>query len=313
MDRAKWGRLAKFVFKTGAWLTARFADDLVFDSREIERRWKRRVSTRRAVHPLRRRCRGLASLGGRTGASGYVLAVARFVPENTIPEFLEAAERIATTHPVVIVGSSGYGGPLDEEARRLAEANPRFTRSVTSATTSDSWRCGSTPVSTPRPQRGRDQPDPRPGNGHGHAHRRSRHRLQPRGPGGGGAPVRARALRDRRCHPRTHGRFGRAGRSLRGSGRARFTALHVDRRLRRLSGRSAPAASCLTSRRPSSQSVPPVPRSLRCPFPLAPSFSRSRPTSDRVIWRPSSARSSGYRMPRASASSWWTTMRRVGP
>lgn len=123
-DRAKWGRLAKFMFRMGARFTAKFADDLVFDSREIERRWNlefRRegvfipyggdVPTELPVEP------GLTH-------RGYVLVVARFVPENTIPEFLDAAEIIANQYPVVIVGSSGYGGPLDEQAHALAAKNP---------------------------------------------------------------------------------------------------------------------------------------------------------------------------------------------
>lgn len=54
----------------------------------------------------------------------YALVVARFVPENTVPEFLLAAERIAARHPVVIVGSTGYGGELDLAAQALAARNP---------------------------------------------------------------------------------------------------------------------------------------------------------------------------------------------
>jgi glycosyltransferase involved in cell wall biosynthesis len=55
---------------------------------------------------------------------GYVLMVARFVPENTISEFFEAAPSIAALHPVVIVGSSGYGGEWDDAARSLAADHP---------------------------------------------------------------------------------------------------------------------------------------------------------------------------------------------
>jgi glycosyltransferase involved in cell wall biosynthesis len=55
---------------------------------------------------------------------GYVLVVARFVPENTIPEFFDAVDRIAGRHAVVIVGSSGYGGEFDERAEALAMRHP---------------------------------------------------------------------------------------------------------------------------------------------------------------------------------------------
>ncbi|WP_284983037.1 glycosyltransferase [Arthrobacter sp. efr-133-TYG-118] len=121
-ERAKWGRLAKTIFRFGARMTARFGTTLVADSIEIQRRWMSEFSrqsvyipyggealtdTSEVEHPLRRR--------------RFVLAVARFVPENTIPEFLEAAKRLAADYDVVIVGSAGYGGTLDEAVRSLAE------------------------------------------------------------------------------------------------------------------------------------------------------------------------------------------------
>lgn len=122
-DRAKWGRLAKFMFRTGARLTARFADNLVFDSREIERRWNSEFNRDGVFIPYGGDAPGDLPLEAGLNHRGYVLVVARFVPENTIPEFLDAAEQIAEHYPVVIVGSSGYGGALDEHAQRLAGAN----------------------------------------------------------------------------------------------------------------------------------------------------------------------------------------------
>lgn len=123
-DRAKWGRLAKIVFKMGAKFTARFADNLVFDSREIERRWNTEFGREGVFIPYGGDVPAELPVEDGLEHRGYVLAVARFVPENTIPEFLDAAESIADKYPVVIVGSSGYGGPLDEHARALADAHP---------------------------------------------------------------------------------------------------------------------------------------------------------------------------------------------
>lgn len=126
-ERAKWGRAAKSVFKLGAILTARFANELVADSIEIQRIWKQ-VFNREAVFipyggdmP-----RELAVVEGLKHQS-YVLVVARFVPENTIVEFFEAIPSIATDHQVVIVGSSGYGGPLDQAAADLDRIYPNVT------------------------------------------------------------------------------------------------------------------------------------------------------------------------------------------
>lgn len=123
-DRAKWGRLAKFMFKMGAKFTAKFADNLVFDSREIERRWNSEFGREGVFIPYGGDVPPELPIEPGLEHRGYVLVVARFVPENTIPEFLDAAEIIAEKYPVVIVGSSGYGGPLDEQAHALAAEHP---------------------------------------------------------------------------------------------------------------------------------------------------------------------------------------------
>lgn len=126
-DRAKWGKTARLVFRGGARLTAWFADQLVFDSREIERRWNTDFGRQGVFIPYGGD--DVEELPVEPGLNhrGYALVVARFVPENTIPEFLDAAPRIAESMPVVIVGSSGYGGELDEKVAALAEKHANIT------------------------------------------------------------------------------------------------------------------------------------------------------------------------------------------
>ncbi|GGK99289.1 glycosyltransferase involved in cell wall biosynthesis [Curtobacterium luteum] len=126
-ERAKWGRIAKAVFKTGARMTAWSADRLVFDARAIGEYWQRVFDKDGVVIPYGGTTASAlplhpedAHLAGRP----FALVVARFVPENTVPEFLAAAERIARRFPVVIVGSTGYGGELDQHARLLADTRP---------------------------------------------------------------------------------------------------------------------------------------------------------------------------------------------
>ncbi|TFC83018.1 glycosyltransferase [Cryobacterium cheniae] len=119
-DRAKWGRFAKLVFRTGAKLTARFGTRLVFDARAIAARWQTDFGREGIFIPYGGEiAEELPAEDGLTHR-GYVLVVARFVPENTIPEFLEAAEVLCRSWPVVIVGSSGYGGVLEDKIRALA-------------------------------------------------------------------------------------------------------------------------------------------------------------------------------------------------
>jgi glycosyltransferase involved in cell wall biosynthesis len=120
-ERAKWNGFAKSVFKLGARLTARYGTILISDSLEIQRRWKKDFGRESVFIPYGANLSSPSEVVPGLKAESYVLMVARFVPENTVSEFFQAAERLAEQHPVVIVGSSGYGGELDDAARRLSE------------------------------------------------------------------------------------------------------------------------------------------------------------------------------------------------
>lgn len=123
-DRAKWGRFAKATFKLGAKFTAIFGDTLVSDSREIARRWKQDFNRNSVFIPYGGDKPGNLPIADELPRRGYVLVVARFVPENSITEFFEAVPEIARNYPVIIVGSSGYGGSLDDKAADLARTHP---------------------------------------------------------------------------------------------------------------------------------------------------------------------------------------------
>jgi glycosyltransferase involved in cell wall biosynthesis len=119
-DRAKWGRFAKSVFRTGAKWTARHGDRLVYDSKEIGRRWKSDFGLEGEFIPYGGDEPSDLPIEPGLTHRGYILLVARFVPENTVPQFVEAAEKLSETYPVVIVGSSGYGGEIEEKVAELA-------------------------------------------------------------------------------------------------------------------------------------------------------------------------------------------------
>jgi glycosyltransferase involved in cell wall biosynthesis len=124
--RAKWGSRAKKVFRIGARMTKWFGDELVYDSHEIARRWKSTFDRDGVFIPYGGDVPPEYPVEPGLKHREYVLVVARFVPENSIPEFLDAAEEISRALPVVIVGSSGYGGPLEERVRELAERVPKI-------------------------------------------------------------------------------------------------------------------------------------------------------------------------------------------
>jgi glycosyltransferase involved in cell wall biosynthesis len=124
-ERAKWGKLARAVFKVGARLTAWSSNALIFDAAAIAKRWQHDYSRSGTI--IAYGGDSVAALPTPPGLThrGYALVVARFVPENTIAEFLTAAETIAQHYDVVLVGSSGYGGEIDAQVEALAAANPR--------------------------------------------------------------------------------------------------------------------------------------------------------------------------------------------
>lgn len=124
-EREKWGRLARAVFLGGARMTAWKGTELVFDAEEIARRWKLQFGREGTFIPYGGEVPPELPVPAGLRRRGYALMVARFVPENTVEEFLQAAARIAESHDVVIVGSSGYGGSLDAAASSLAA---RFDR-----------------------------------------------------------------------------------------------------------------------------------------------------------------------------------------
>lgn len=122
-QRAKWNWLGKSVFRVGAEFTARFGDTLIVDSSQIGRFWKTAFARDSVFIPYGGDIPdGDLPLEPNLEPRRYVLYVARFVPENTLAEFLGAAERLADRYPVVIVGSSGTGGGvLEDRVATLAE------------------------------------------------------------------------------------------------------------------------------------------------------------------------------------------------
>jgi glycosyltransferase involved in cell wall biosynthesis len=125
--REKWGRIARAVFFGGARMTARLADELVFDAQAIGDYWREEFGRSGSWIPYGASELDLSGGDDEFPSGAYVLAVARLVPENTIPEFLDAAEDLTRHTRVVLVGSSGFGGPLEERARQLAVVNENFT------------------------------------------------------------------------------------------------------------------------------------------------------------------------------------------
>lgn len=126
-ERAKWGNTARKMFRAGARFTATFANHLVADAQEIRRRWEDKTHRKLEFIPYGGDVPNGLPLPAGVVAGKYALLVARFVPENTIDAFLDAASEIAKTYDVVLVGTAGYQDPIEEKVRNLVDSEHRVT------------------------------------------------------------------------------------------------------------------------------------------------------------------------------------------
>ncbi|MBO9531435.1 MAG: DUF1972 domain-containing protein [Solirubrobacteraceae bacterium] len=124
--RAKWSRLGKAVFRVGASFSARLAPELVCDSRALGDIWQEQFGRRSTFIPYGGEV--LEDLGSERirdlGLSkrGYLLSVARLVPENNVELTLDAIERLGTSAPMaVVVGSANFDNPIVERLEALQD------------------------------------------------------------------------------------------------------------------------------------------------------------------------------------------------
>jgi glycosyltransferase involved in cell wall biosynthesis len=120
-ERGKWGTTARRVFRTGAALTARYADVLVADSQAIAAIWQDTFGVESVFIPYgapvvhERSSDRIEALG--LSPRNYVLAVARLIPENNVELLLDALELLVPRPPAVIVGSANFVSPLEQRLR----------------------------------------------------------------------------------------------------------------------------------------------------------------------------------------------------
>lgn len=124
-ERAKWNRFAKWVFKMGARLTARFANELIFDAQAIGRYWHKHFGRTGTFIPYGGDPLHVEPLLDEMPPTPFALVVARFVPENTVGEFLDAVDAITSELDVVIVGAGAADNPFQVRAQELAATNSR--------------------------------------------------------------------------------------------------------------------------------------------------------------------------------------------
>lgn len=125
--RAKWSKLGKAVFKTGAELTAKFAPELVCDSEALGAVWEEEFGRKSVFIPYGGEVRApmgdtrIQDLG--LVAGSYALSVARLAPENNVELTLDAIDVLGDAAPkAVIVGSANFDNPITARLTAMQEA-----------------------------------------------------------------------------------------------------------------------------------------------------------------------------------------------
>lgn len=127
--RRKWGYLARRWHRLGASLAARWADELVADSRYMQHEWGCRLGVDTVFIPYGApsgpvpTTKVLDELG--LEPHRYVLYVSRFEPENNPELVIEAFSGVSTRVPLVLVGSAAYATALARRLEELAARDPR--------------------------------------------------------------------------------------------------------------------------------------------------------------------------------------------
>ncbi len=127
-QRAKWGNFASKVLKTGEKVAAKYADEIIVLSQNVQEYFK--TTYGRNTHyipngienPVLREAKQIKDKWGLEKDS-YILFLARIVPEKGLHYLIDAYEQLHTDKRLVIAGGSSNAMEYMEEIRRKASEN----------------------------------------------------------------------------------------------------------------------------------------------------------------------------------------------
>jgi glycosyltransferase involved in cell wall biosynthesis len=123
--REKWGLLAKHTFVQGAKLCAKYADELIVDSKELGCAWSNKFDRVGKFIPY-----GAPVLDNMSSnllvdrglpTRNYILAVCRVVPENNLDLLFDALPFVKGKVPVIVVGDSNYDHATLKRLRGMSD------------------------------------------------------------------------------------------------------------------------------------------------------------------------------------------------
>lgn len=130
-QRAKWGNFASYILKAGEKAAARYADEVIVLSRNVQDYFK--DVYHRETHyipngvnrPEKKEVREIEKKYG-LKKDGYILFVARLVPEKGLHYLIEAFRGINTDKKLVIAGGSSHSFEYMEKVQKMAAKDKRI-------------------------------------------------------------------------------------------------------------------------------------------------------------------------------------------
>lgn len=130
-QRAKWNRLASSMILFGERCAAKYADEVIVLSRNVQQYFKdtynreTRYIPNGVVEPTLRDDTFIRSKWG-LNKDGYVLFLGRIVPEKGVHYLIDAFKKISTNTKLVIAGGSSHTDEYYESLKRRADGDNRI-------------------------------------------------------------------------------------------------------------------------------------------------------------------------------------------
>lgn len=129
-QRAKWGNFASFVIKFGEKMAAKYADEVIVLSKNVQQyfadTYKRQVTyiPNGIARPALQKARLITEKYG-LEKDGYFLSLSRIVPEKGVHYLIEAFSKIDTDKKLVIAGGNSQAVEYMDQIHRMAALDGR--------------------------------------------------------------------------------------------------------------------------------------------------------------------------------------------